>query len=56
MLEILQDAQRLPEDPVRFAALDVDHEADAAGVALVSGIVQPLGGPRRVAAGEKAGG
>src|SRR5580704_16556238 len=42
MVEIDQDLQPAPSDLVRFPALDVDDEADAARIVLVSRIVQPL--------------
>ena len=38
--QVDQDAQPLLDDRVRPAALDVDDEADAAGVVLVAGVVQ----------------
>ena len=44
--QVDQDAQPLLDDRVRAAALDVDDEADAAGVVLVDGIVQ-TDSPRR---------
>ena len=40
MQQVDQDLQRLLHDRVRLAALDVDDEADAAGVVLVLGIVE----------------
>ena len=40
MLKILEHLQRLRHDRVRLAALDVDDEADAAGVVFVPRIVQ----------------
>ena len=42
MLEIDQDPQRLAHDVVRAASLDVDDEADAAGVVLGARIVETL--------------
>ena len=47
MGEVLEDLQPLADDVVRLAALDVDDEADAAGVVLVPGVGQPRasGGP-----------
>ena len=42
VIEIGEDLQALLQDPVRFAALDVDDEADAAGVVLERRIVQTL--------------
>ena len=42
MREVLQHLQRLADDGVRLAALDVDDEADAAGVVLVPGVVEAL--------------
>ena len=48
--QVDQDAQPLLDDGVRAAALDVDDEADAAGVVLVRRVVQaerPRGPPRR---------
>ncbi len=41
--EVLQHRQPLLDDGVRLLALDVRDEAYAAGVVLVSGVVQPLG-------------
>ena len=53
VIEIGQDLQRLLQDPMRFAAFDVHHEADAARVMLERGVVQPLllrpRGPQRPA-------
>jgi hypothetical protein len=40
--EVDQHLQRLLHDGVRLPPLDVDHEADTAGVVLVLGVVQPL--------------
>ena len=40
--DFLQDRQGLGHDGVRLAALDVDDEADAAGVVLMLGVVQSL--------------
>ena len=40
--QVLQHGERLAHDGVRLSALDVDDEADAAGVVLVSGIVEAL--------------
>ena len=42
MVEIDQDLQALLEDLVRLAVLHVGDEADAAGIVLVRGIVEPL--------------
>ena len=42
VVEVLQHLDRLLQDLVRLAALDVDHEADAAGVVLEPGIVEAL--------------
>ena len=44
VLQVHQDLQRLLHDGVRLAALDVDDEADAAGVVLVHGVVETLRG------------
>ena len=44
--QVDQDAQPLLDDGVRAAALDVDDEADAAGVVLVDWVVQTDGGRR----------
>jgi hypothetical protein len=44
--QVLQHGQSLLDDRVRFPALDVSDEADTAGVAFVSGVVQALGGGR----------
>ena len=48
MQQIDQQLQRLADDAVRLLALDVDDEADAAGVVLVPRIVEALGGHRLV--------
>ena len=40
MLEIEQDGQRILDDLVRLAALDVGDEADAAGILVERGIVE----------------
>ena len=40
--EVDEDLQSLDDDVVRLLALDVDHEADATGVVLVSRIVETL--------------
>ena len=42
VLQVLEDLQRLLQDRVRPAALDVDDEADAAGVVLVARVVQAV--------------
>src|SRR6266571_5153090 len=42
--QVLQHGERLADDRVRRSALDVHHEADTAGVVLVSGIVETLRG------------
>ena len=42
MLEIAQDRERVVDDLVRLAALDVGDEADAAGILLERGIVKSL--------------
>ncbi len=42
MIEVLQDLQRLFEDPVRPPALDVDDEPDAAGIVLEARVVESL--------------
>ena len=42
MIEILQDLQRLLQDPMRPAALDVDDETDAAGIVLEARVVESL--------------
>ena len=44
--EVDQDLERLAHDGVRLSSLDVDDEADAAGVVLVAGIVETLSGRR----------
>ena len=46
--QILQYLQPLLHDGVGFFALDVRHEADAAGVVLIGGIVKTLGKGRLV--------
>ena len=40
--EIPQDGQRVRDDLVRPATLDVHYEADAASIVLVTWVVQPL--------------
>ena len=47
MVEVEQDAQPVLHDLVALAALDVCHEADAAGIVLVDGVVHPLRGGQR---------
>ena len=42
VVEIDQDAEALAHDGMRLPALDVGHEADAAGVVLVARVVKPL--------------
>ncbi len=42
VVEVLQDLDGLLEDPVGLVPLDVDDEADAAGVVLELRVVQPL--------------
>jgi hypothetical protein len=42
VLEVPQDRERFLDDVVRLAALDVDDEAEAAGVVLEPGIVETL--------------
>ena len=44
VVEVLQDLEALHDDRVRLEALDVGHEADAAGVLLVGGVIQPARG------------
>ena len=44
VVEVLEDLQALLDDRVRPAALDVRHEADAAGIVLARGVVQAAGG------------
>ena len=44
MLEVLEDPQPVLDDPVRLLVLQVDDEADAAGVALVRRVVEARGG------------
>ena len=46
--QIDEDRERIADDGVGFAALDVDHEADAAGVVLMLRVVKPLLGRRSV--------
>ena len=41
MLEIEQDGQRVLDDLVRLAALDVGNESDAAGILFLRRIEQP---------------
>jgi hypothetical protein len=42
MIQILQDFQPLGDDVVRFSPFDIHHEADAARIVLVPGIVKAL--------------
>ena len=42
VVEVLQDLDRVAQDLVGLTALDVHHEADAAGIALELGIVEAL--------------
>jgi hypothetical protein len=42
MFEVLQDLQALLDDGVAFLVLDMGDKADAAGVALVFGVVETL--------------
>ena len=42
MFEVREDLEGLDDDLVRGAALDVDDEAEAAGVVFERGIVEPL--------------
>jgi hypothetical protein len=44
MLEIAENAERVGDDLVRFLALDIGDEADAAGILFQRGIVETLGG------------
>ena len=46
MFEIDQDRQRVFDDLVRLAALDVGDESDAARILVERGIVEPTGGRR----------
>src|SRR5688572_3310574 len=48
MIEVLEDLDALLDDGIRFAALDVHDEADAAGIVLELGVIQALlrGGPK----------
>ena len=43
MVEVEQDLQAHLDDGVRLAVLHVGDEADAAGIVLVGGVVEPLG-------------
>ncbi len=54
MQEVDQDAQPLLDNGVRTAALDVDDEADAAGIVLVRRVVQ-AGGRGAIPAGCRPG-
>jgi hypothetical protein len=42
VLQVLQNLERLGDNPMRLAALDVHHEADATGVVLVGRVIEPL--------------
>src|SRR6516165_7162720 len=46
--EVREHANRLGDDVVRFASFQIDHEADAAGVVLILGIIQALFGRKPV--------
>jgi hypothetical protein len=48
VVEVLEDLDRLLEDPVRLASLHVDDEAHAARVVLVPRVVKPLLGRQAV--------
>ena len=52
---LMSTCSALRDDAVRLAALDVDDEADAAGVVLVGGVVQAGSGGRLAAVLGKAG-
>jgi hypothetical protein len=39
MQQVLQNRQRLLDNSMGFTTLDIDHEADAAGIMLVSWVV-----------------
>src|SRR5207249_1877694 len=43
VVEILEDQQSVADDLVRLRAFEVSNKADAAGVMLVGGVVEPLG-------------
>ena len=47
VIQVGQHLEGVPQDLVRFASLDIDHEADAAGVVLLAGIVEAGGAGRR---------
>jgi hypothetical protein len=49
--EVDQDRERVADDGVGFAALDVDDEADAAGVVFILGVVKALLGRKSRGAG-----
>ena len=42
VLQVNEDLQRIADDVVRLAVLEIDDEADAAGIVLVARIVQAL--------------
>ncbi len=44
VFEVLEDLDGLAEDVVRFAVLQIDDEADAAGIVFVRGIIKTLSG------------
>ena len=48
MHKVLQDLQALQDDVVRRLAVDVDDEANSAGVVFVGGIVKTLSGGQLV--------
>ena len=56
MVEVAQDLQRVGENAVGFAALDVDDETDAAGIVLKPGIIQALLGRESRSAAVGGGG
>ena len=44
VFEILENAQAVGNDPVALDVVDVGDEADAAGIMLVAGIIEPVRG------------
>ena len=48
VLEVDEDLHRLAHNPVRLASLDVDDEADTAGIAFIPGVIETLRRRREV--------
>ena len=46
MCQVNEDLDAFPHDIVRLMAIQIDHEAHAAGVVFLAGVIQPLGSRR----------